>query len=202
MQQVDDSWRHRQPPDNEIPGSVAIEALLASTADLVVFMSGMRVFRRGIEFTTEVRARPGQARADDLGRDIHGDGSSGDRLLLGVEFADGRRCTNVGGRHEIDYRAPEDQPQLWPLGGSGGGRTASMSWFLSPLPPPGGFRIICAWPGRNVPETISEVAGEPIIQAAGRAQELWPWEPDVHDREPTPPVIPEEGWFAEHARIK
>lgn len=199
MQQVHDPWRHRQPPDNEIPGSVALEAVLASSADFVAFVSGMSVFRRGIEFTVEVRARPGQASRDDLGRDIHGDGSSGDRLLLGVEFADGRRCANIGGRHEMDPGAPADQPQLWPLGGSGGDRSASMSWFLSPLPPPGGFRIICAWPNRDVPETITEVPGESIVEAAGRARELWPWEPAVHDREPTPPVIPDEGWFAEHA---
>jgi hypothetical protein len=205
MEEIDDPWRHRQPPDNEIPGSIAFEAVLASSADLVVFMSGMSVFRHGIEFTVEVRVRPGRARGDGaerLGGEIHGHGSSGNRLLLGIEFADGRRCTNVGGRHGMDSPTPDDQPQLWPGGGGGSDRSASASWFLSPLPPPGGFRIICAWPAWDVPETITDVAGEPIHQAAGRARELWPWQPELPDRDPMPPELPPGGWFAEHTRSK
>lgn len=205
MQEIDDPWRHRYPPDNEIPGSIAFEAVLASTADLAVFMSGMSVFRHGIEFTVEVRVRPGRTRGDGAERfdgDIHGHGSSGNRLLLGIESADGRRCANVWGRHAVDSPAPDDQPQLWPSGGGGSDRSASVSWFLSPLPPPGGFRLISAWPAWDVPETVTDVAGELIREAAGRARGLWPWQPEVHDQEPTPPVLPPEGWFAEHARPK
>ena len=93
----------------------------------------------------------------------------------------------------------EDQPQLWPGGGGGSARSASASWFLSPLPPPQGFRIVCAWPARNLPETITEVAGAPIQEAALRARELWPWQPEDHEQEPTPPVLPPDGWFAQHA---
>ena len=63
MQEIDDPWRHRQPPDNEVPGSIAFEAVLASSADLAVFMSGISVFRHGIEFTVEVRVRPDRTRS-------------------------------------------------------------------------------------------------------------------------------------------
>lgn len=202
MQEIDSPGWHGEPPDNEMPGSVALDVVLASTADLAVYVSAMSVFRQGLEFTTEVRVRPGLAEGDGaerLSTDLHGHRFSGNLLLLGVEFADGRRCANIW-RSRMDPATHDRQPHLWSGGGSGGGRSASKSWFLIPLPPPDGFRIICAWPAWDVPETITEVAGGPIHQAAQRARELWPWQPERSDLTPQPPVIPQVGWFAEHAR--
>lgn len=203
MQESEDPWRRRQVPDNEVPGCVAFEAVLASNADMVVFVSGLTVFRHGIEFTVEIRLRPGRERGENEGRlvgDLHSPDSGGNSLLLGVEFADGRRCSNAWSRrHTMRSPLAEDQPQLWPGGGGGSSRSASASWFLSPLPPPEGFRIVCAWPARNLPETITEVAGAPVQEAALRVRELWPWQPEVHEQEPTPPVLPPDGWFAQHA---
>ena len=68
MQTSDDPWRRRQVPDNEVPGCVAFEAVLASNADMVVFVSGLTVFRHGIEFTVEIRLRPGRERGENEGR--------------------------------------------------------------------------------------------------------------------------------------
>ena len=45
---IEPAWRVRQKPDNEIPGAAAVEAVLAASEDLVVFVSGMSVFRNGI----------------------------------------------------------------------------------------------------------------------------------------------------------
>jgi hypothetical protein len=48
-------WRRRQRPENEVPVSVAIDAVLADGPEVVVFISGARVFSNGVDFTLEVR---------------------------------------------------------------------------------------------------------------------------------------------------
>jgi len=85
------AWRRRQRPENEVPVSVAIDAVLADVQDVVVFISGARVFSNGVDFTLEVRARHGtnDGRGGMLGG-VHGDGDPSNRLLRGVEFSDGR----------------------------------------------------------------------------------------------------------------
>jgi len=49
-------WRRRQRPENEVPGSVAIDAVLVGNDECVVFISGVRAFSNGVEFSLEVRA--------------------------------------------------------------------------------------------------------------------------------------------------
>jgi hypothetical protein len=194
-------WRRHHKPDNEMPGSVAVDAVLGSSGDLVVFFCGMLAFRNGVEFTLQARART--IRSDDSETDwlyegVNGHGDQADRLLLGFEFADGRRCTNLRGQHGC---APnrQDQPHLSTGGGGGGDGSAEFEYFLSPLPPPGDLRIVCAWPERGIAETITVLSTEDILQAASRARELWPWEPREVGRKATPPPLPEGGWFAQLA---
>jgi hypothetical protein len=199
-------WRRHEKPDNEMPGSVAVDALLGSTANLAVFVSGMRAFRNGIEFTLHARARTvlsKDSRTEWLCEGISGLRNQADRLLLGIEFADGRRCTNLRGHYGSADNSP-DQLHLSTGDGSGSGDdSAEFDYFLSPLPPPGYLRIVCAWPARGIPETITELTTEDILQAASRARELWPWQPpEVGTRKPTPPALPplpEGGWFAQLA---
>jgi hypothetical protein len=198
----DASRRHLRRPDNEIPGAVAVDALLASSEDLVIFISGMSVYRNGVDFTVEVRARPGRMSGGSLHEAMVWLGGGENRLLLGIEFADGRRCTNVPSEHPPPGgTTAEDQPELWSSGSGGRLRTASASWFLSPLPPPGDLRIICAWPAAEIPETVTTLSADTILRAASRARELWPWEPEpkVFEPEPGPPDIPAGGWFADHS---
>jgi hypothetical protein len=191
---------HLRRPDNEIPGSVAVDALLASSEDLVVFICGMSVYRDGVDFTVEVRARPGRMSGASLHEAMVWPGAGEDRLLLGVEFDDGRRCTNVPREHPPPSGTTSaDQPALWSSGSGGRLRTAYASWFLYPLPPPGDLRIICAWPAAGISETVTTLSADAILRAADRARELWPWEPEptVVEPEPGPPDIPAGGWFAE-----
>jgi hypothetical protein len=193
--------RRHHKPDNEMPGSVAVDALLLSSDDLAVFVSGMRAFRNGVEFVLEARART--VPSDDSWRHCLSDAIDGwnrsDRLLLGIEFADGRHCTNLADHYE-SANNPQNQPRLSPGGGSGSDRSAETTYFLSPLPPPGRLRIVCAWPERGIPETITELSTEDILQAASGARELWPWEPpEVGTRKATPPPLPAGGWFAQLA---
>jgi hypothetical protein len=203
--------RHLSKPDNEMPGSVAVDALLASSEDLAVFICGMSVYRNGVDFTVEVRARPGRMSRESLHEAMLWPDAGENQLLLGIEFADGRRCANIPREHPPPrwrrWRAKwkagatsADQPALWSSGSGGSFRSAYATWYLSALPPPGDLRIICAWPAAGVPETITTLSADAILEAASHARELWPWEPEpqIIEREPGPPDIPDDGWFAEH----
>jgi hypothetical protein len=61
------AWRRHHKPDNEMPGSVAVDALLGSADDLVVFFCGMRAFRNGVEFTLQARPSPRTTTAEHSG---------------------------------------------------------------------------------------------------------------------------------------
>lgn len=189
--------RERRAADNEVPVSVAFDCMLAVKDDLAVFVSGLRVFSNGVDFTVEVRARgrTGGGRRT-LSDALHGNGDT--QLLLGVEFSDGRRCSNVGLRL---MDAAGDEPTLWPGGGGGGGRSARSSLFLSPLPPPGELRMVCAWPSQGIEDSTVLLPTDQILEAAGRVTELWPWEPEEHEHEPRSlPDVPDDSWFAADLR--
>lgn len=175
----------RRRPDNELPGSVAVDAVLASSEELVVFICGLSVYRHGIDLTVEVRARPGRsvAHPEGLLAEVGGHGDGWSPLLLGVEYSDGRSCGNA---ERSPATVPADQPLLLSDSATADDRRASTSWFLSPLPPAGDLRIVCSWPSHGVPETTTTLSTEPILRAAARARELWPWQPRSETRTPLP----------------
>ena len=185
-------------PDNEVPAVLALERVIGASAGVVFFLAGMRVYSNGIEFDLEARLRPGASIGEADGiyallPDFHGPhGTPADRLLLGVEFADGRRASSIG--------VADSGIGLRSNGSSGGGRSAHATYFLSPLPPPGDVRIVCALPGAGIDETVTVIDGAAILEAAGRVRELWPWEPERHEpRRPVRPVVPAGGWFTSFA---
>jgi hypothetical protein len=183
---------------NEVPVSVAFDAVIASTPDLAVFVSGLRVYSNGVDFTVEMRARqPSSQGEEGIGRGLHS--WSGDRMLLGVEFSDGHRTST------LPYWGRSGEPggpSLCPGGGSSGGRTADLSMFLSPIPPPGDLRLVCAWPAQGIDDTFTALPCEEIRDAASRVVQLWEWEPEVEDEVEAPghPDVPAGSWFARDAR--
>jgi len=189
------AMRSRQRPENEVPVSVALDAMLGETADFIVYLSGVRVFRTVLEFRlTALAGHRGAGRG--LSGALFGHGEQEDRLLLGVEYADGRIGSNLGGFPAgLNQELDPTTPVLMPGGGGGGDRSAETSYYLTPLPPPGPLRIITAWPSRGVAETVTEIPAEPLTDAATRVRVLWNLDPDEQPVQPQPPRVPPGGWF-------
>ncbi len=189
------AMRSRQRPENEVPVSVALDAMLGEAADFIVYLSGVRVFRTVLEFRLTALARHRGA-GRGLSGALFGHGEQEDRLLLGVEYADGRIGSNLGGFPAgLNQELDPTTPVLMPGGGGGGDRSAETSYYLTPLPPPGPLRIITAWPSRGVAESVTEIPAEPLTDAATRVRVLWNLDPDEQPVQPQPPRVPPGGWF-------
>ena len=96
-------------------------------------------------------------------------------LRFGVEFADGRRATNIGGcfaRRSAQAEPPEG-PVLLEHGGSGGGTHWDQTYWVWPLPPPGRVTFACEWPVQRVPLTRIDIDAAAIVDASKRAVTLW-----------------------------
>jgi hypothetical protein len=99
-------------------------------------------------------------------------------LRLGMEFADGRRATNLGAPMpwvtQEDPQAMPEGPSLQPSGGGGGGggrwRHGYYGW---PLPPEGALAFVCEWPAADIAQTRTEIDSGLLRTAAPAAVVLW-----------------------------
>ena len=190
----EDEFRRMSAPENELPVALPMNRLLARTDDLGIGLVGLQVYSTGLTFELAVRIRPSAA-GDDRGRslqELFWDHSPhrATRFLLGLEFGDGRRVTNL--------RADADGIVFHQGGGGGGDTAIDQSWWLSPLPPPGPLRIVVRCDPLGVPETVTELDGSAVRAAAADVVELWPWEPPSAFRTPPPPAppdVPPGSWF-------
>lgn len=181
-------------PADMVPGVVPVELVLGRSENAVVLLTGIRAFPTGLDMTLSVRLR-GTVRRGDLGSEVYDGpyahdrdaGWHASRLKWGIEFADGRRVTNIdmppcaeephAGRWpapaELGSREP-DHPVLQGGGGSGGERSVDRSYWLWPLPPPGQLRLVCQWLAQDIAETVQDLDAQPFLEAAGRAHPIWP----------------------------
>jgi hypothetical protein len=183
-------WRRRSVPGNQAPVSVAFDAILAGTDDAAAFVSGLQIYRNGVRFTIEVRTRTVLFGRGNLSSVLHDHGPTA--LLIGVELADGRRCTH-------DRRGMSDPtgPVLRAQGGGGSSRRAGLDLFLSPLPPAGDNKLLCAWPWLGIADQVTVLPTDDIRAAAANVVELWPWEPESRgpERAAPAPNTPADSWF-------
>jgi hypothetical protein len=194
-------FRRMSAPENEVPVALPLNTVLARTDDVAIALQRLSVYTTGVSFDLVVRLRPDAARTGGLGLDElfwgprHGRGQHG--FLLGVEFADGRRASNLTGR---PGPVPGDEIVLTPGGGSGGEASVEQSWWLNPLPPEGPLRIVVRCPELGIDERSIVVDGTAIRAAAQAVVVLWPWAPPPESGPydpPAPPDVPDDSWFAQ-----
>jgi hypothetical protein len=194
-------YRRMSAPENEIPVAVALNTVLARTDDVAVALQRLSVYTTGVSFDLVVRLRPDTAGA--RGRDLnelfwgHAPGAEQGRFLMGVELADGRRASNLSGRHGP---VPGDEIVFTQGGGSGGLASVEQSWWLYPLPPEGPLRFVVRCPELGVDERSVVLDGSAIQAAARDVVVLWPWAPPPESgpsEPPPPPDLPDDSWFAQ-----
>src|SRR5206468_2390543 len=97
---------HRQPawigpPENELGVAVPLRRVLFRSDDLVIALLGIVVFSNGIELQVAIRRREMPTEPDPMHFHMHARRTRGSELVpevfrFGVEYADGRKATNVG----------------------------------------------------------------------------------------------------------
>ncbi|MHA3700728.1 hypothetical protein ACXR2U_00970 [Jatrophihabitans sp. YIM 134969] len=191
------AFRRRQVPENEAPVSVGWDAVLLESADVVVLLAGARVYSTGVEITVVVNARRDEDDPQGVARGLFDPRAGADVLLLGVEYADGRTGSTSGGMQAVFAEAATlaaDAVTFAPVGGGGGSRHATRTFFLSPVPPVGPLRLVAAWPARGLEERVVRLTADPIAAAQAGVRRLWDVEPRV-PRPPRRPPVPPGGWF-------
>jgi hypothetical protein len=185
--------RRMSAPENEIPVAVPMNSVLVRTDHAALALLGLQVFTTGLSFELALRCRPSllDVLGHDIGELLWGSRGGPGQLLLGVEFADGRRASSLGGQEEADV-------WLNSAGASSGTLSAEQSWWLHPLPAEGPLRLIVRCDPLGMDETSTEIDGEAIRRAAADVVTLWPWvSPERAVRPPGPaaPDLPEGSWF-------
>ena len=202
-QQQLDAWRRRRSrPDNEVPHPLTQTALLARTADAALAVVGVAAYSTGISFRLAVRlrTRPPEFRPNEMYELVGGGWSRDDdnskQLLLGVEYSDGRRASNMTSFLPSEPDLDPETPLLRPGNGSGSGLTYDMEYWLTPVPPDGPVMVVCAWPIVGIEETSVVLDDAAFTTASALAVSLWPEQPLETPGRSAPPEPPACGWFA------
>jgi hypothetical protein len=171
-------WRRQRV--GMLPGVAPVALVLARTDDTAVGLTDVRGYPNGFMFMLRLRWGPAADPHEDvpwpfptLGSPdpLDGEPFPGELLRFGMQFADGRRVTNMDHYPFIPEDLVAEQPVLVEagIGGEGGRLGRGASWDLElavqPLPPPGPLAFVCAWPGRGVPESRVEIDARLILDA-------------------------------------
>jgi hypothetical protein len=178
--------RWRRPRNEILPGIAPVALIIARTQETVVALAGMRGYPTGFVFTLSLRLRNISVRSrqplEPFPRFsgphlVEGEPLPEELLRFGVQFADGRKATNLD-RYPF---SPEDEEPENPVliegggvGGEGGGGVWDMEYAVRPLPPSGPLAFVCAWPEQGIPESRVEIDAALILEAAGASVPFWP----------------------------
>ena len=206
-EQVHQWQRRTSAPENEFPAGAGVTVLLGRTDDAAVGITQVEAFSTGFRFTLAVRLRrtlPEHARGGLfmlISSHVHPGVQipQEERLLLGLEYHDGRRASTLQDMRRFHSDAAPDDEQLVLVqqGGGGDDRSVDQSYWVSPLPPEGPVTVVLAWPAFGMPESRAVLDSAAIRAAAERSQLLWPPRPVTQPPELPPPPAPPSGWFAE-----
>ena len=159
-------------PENELGVSLPIRVPLARTDRLAVLVDQVVAYSIGFTFRLSVRSHPDHPVSEHglHGLFPHPDGDMR-KLLVGVEFADGRKATNLA---FPQLEQPVEGPVLIGGGGGGGGGRFDFGFWVWPLPPDGPLTFVCRWSAEGVEQTRAEIDAGSIGAAALLSELLWP----------------------------
>lgn len=175
-------------PGDWLPGVVPVELVVARSEKAAVYLSRLAAYPVGCSLTVEAVTRERQdTTAFELmysRRRGHETELPDELLRLGVQFADGRKATSLGGIWDgstavafgvdDEDRDPAKEISLITGGGGGSDRHSTQELWLWPLPPPGPVTFVCEWPAMDIHEASVEVDAESMRAAADRAERIWP----------------------------
>jgi hypothetical protein len=174
------------PPEDVLPGVVALELALVRTERQVMWIGGAEVYPEGMGFSVLMCGR-GAARP--------GVESGPGTWQFGVQFSDGQKATvhgvgmlssvlpargvstTVSGISGGRPSEPPDGPVLRACGGGGSRSSWRQQYWLWPLPTPGDVLFACEWPDLEIDFTTATVSANVFLEAAGRARDMWPGQP-------------------------
>ncbi|MCA2216552.1 hypothetical protein [Jidongwangia harbinensis] len=147
-----------------LPGVVNRRLVVARSTEAVVAVTSLHAYPDGFAVTwTAVWLPPVGRRIHraDIGVWLGADRLPDELLRLGVQFADGRKATNL----DVERYNPADSPVLDSDGGDGGNHQLREHHRVRPHPPDGPLRFVCEWPVFGIPESSAAVdAG--LVRAA------------------------------------
>jgi hypothetical protein len=169
------------PPRRVVPAVVPVERVVARTDEVGIYLGCFSVYPAGFEFEIFVTAKDESTDLDPLQFAHHyraqdtGEIPSG-QLRLGFQFADGTKVTNTRNRFDWDgeFGSPPKSAVMSGARGSSGEGQWHHTFWIWPLPPSGPLEFVCEWPAAEIPLTRSELDGAAIIEAAARAQAIFP----------------------------
>jgi hypothetical protein len=178
-------WTGR--PQGSPPGEVLNDLVLSRSERATLSIAYLDAYPEGFELkinaSTTVAYDDFRREGDEPGPDVFGrhgpmvgeqrDSLPSQLLRVGVQFADGRTATNIGG-----HDRPVEGPVMWPLRGggrgSGGESSFHQGYWISPLPPSGPVTVVCEWPALGIPLVRHEIDAQLILDAAERARAIFP----------------------------
>ncbi len=147
---------HPGPPDHVLGQPVPTLVVVARAPSLVVAVDRVVAYPNGFELGVTARTN--------------------DEPVPG-SFETGRRRSWSGTAafpgESLEVRLDGDLTVV-PVSGSGTQARFDQRYWVAPLPPPGPLPIAVEWPARDLAETRAELDGKAIVEAAARAETLWP----------------------------
>ncbi|KGN39549.1 hypothetical protein [Knoellia subterranea] len=172
------------PPINVVPVVVPVHADVVATPSVVIRVTDIAAYDRGMLVTLEGWVHPDVASVTQGAYGMH------EMPRVGLLLEDGTRLGAGDPRHSPDVGPVEsgtaERPGFDMSGGSSGDLRSSQSFWVHPIPR-GGAEVVVAWEILDVPETYLPLDLDAVREMSAAARELWPL-PDVTDME--------MGWFA------
>jgi hypothetical protein len=167
------------PASDELGAEVPLHLAIGESDGALVALQSVTAYEHGLILHLAARAKrePAEPTEDDFhsfpeGHFDYLDPRSAKFVRFGVQFADGSKVTNlepVPSWWEDDPPEPEG-PVLIGDPDSGGyeGPGIDLDYWLWPLPPPPGLRVVVEWPEERIGESSAEVAVAPLLEARSR----------------------------------